>query len=233
MDNKVTKERLNNHLEYDWFKYVLIFLVSIVLFIFVFRQINATRSFEQIQIFASCYEYKSNSFCEDTIAALRDEGDDTVFEMSFNPQSPRSSEYVTLLSTHGNVTSDLLIIGKSYAENYKGAYVQWTDEIVELCIPEYYRDEAQYLEDDGHRYGLRIDILQNIGDILNFNPGELPDPIPEGQESQYDTEFYLFINPDSYNIGKYHKKGKAAETDLQTFKVIKRLIEVYNPQAGA
>ena len=86
---------------------------------------------------------------------------------------------------------------------------------------------------NGRRYGLRIDGLKNIGVILNFNPGELPDPIPEGKEGEYDTEFYVLINPDSYNIGKYHKKGKAKESNVQTFKVIKRLIEVYNPQAGA
>ncbi len=234
MDNKVTKERLNNHLEYDWFKYVLILIVSIVLFIFVFRQINVNRSFEQIQIFASCYEYKSNTFCEDTLAALQAEDDKTVRELSFNPQNPRSSEFTTLLSTQGNITSDLLILGKSYAEGYKGAYLQWSDEIVELCVPEYYREAAQFLVDDnGRRYGLRIDGLKNIGDILNFNPGELPDPIPEGKEGEYDTEFYVLINPDSYNIGKYHKKGKAKESNVQTFKVIKRLIEVYNPQAGA
>lgn len=233
MDNKVTKERLNNHLEYDWFKYVLILIVSIVLFIFVFQQINANRSFEQIQIFASCYEYKINTFGEDTVQALKDEGDKTVREITFNNQSPRSNEYVTLLQTQGNITSDLLILGKHYAEVYKGAYLQWTDEIVDLAVPEYYRPNAQYLVDDnGRRYGLRIDVLKNISDVLGFDPGELPDPVPEGEEGKYDTEFYLIVNPDSYNIGKFHYKGKAKDANTQAFKVIKRLIEVYNPQTG-
>lgn len=234
MDNKITKERLNNHLEYDWFKYVLILIVSIVLFIFVFRQINVNRSFEEIHIFASCYEYKTNTFCADTLQALKDGDDATVRDLSFNPQNPRGNEYPTLLQTHGDVTSDILILGKTYAEGYKGVYLQWTDEIVEQCVPEYYRDEAVYLKDDNGRiYGMRIDLLLNIGDVFNFNPGEKPDPVPEGDAAQYDDEFYLMINPTSYNIGKYQRKGKAKEENVQVFKVIKRLIEVYNPQRAA
>lgn len=235
MDNKVTKERLNNHLEYDWFKYVLILIVSIALFIFVFQQINVNRSFEKIEIFASCYEYKSNTFGADTINALNGEGDTTVREIDINSQNPRGNQYITLLQTQGNISSDMLIVGKYYAKQYIGGYLEWTDAIVELAVPAYYRSEAKYLVDEnGKRYGLRVDILKNIDDVFTFTPpGEIPDPIPEGEEPQYDDEFYLIINPDSYNIGKYQYKGKAKDKNVQAFKVVKRLIEVYNPGTGA
>lgn len=242
MDNKVTKERLNNHLEYEWFLYVLILIGSIVVFFFVFQQINANRDFEEINIFATCYEYKSNTFCEDTLAEWNGKGDKTVREINIEAQSTQGEQYSTLLSTHGNVTSDILILAKFHAEQSRGSYLAWDDELIERCIPEYYRDKAafltyEYTAENGEKKtvkcGLRVDTLKNIGDIFGFAPSdEIPDPLPEDDYGKHDTEFYLVINRDSRNIGKYHYKGKAKEENTQVFTLIRHLIETYQPDAA-
>lgn len=247
MDNKVTKERLNNHLEYDWFKYVLILIVVIAAFIFIFQQINADRENEQLTVFASCYEYTGGDFAEKLNEAVNNDERTTTYIRSLNieTQNPRSNEYATLLSTHGDITSDVLIVGKSYMKSiYQYSMLTWDDEVIEAAVPEDMRDVVEYweVEINGKTYkrGIRLDNLKNIDKLFNFQPGEYPEGsiLHEDYDGlstedkakydiemrQYDSAFYLVINPTSYNIGSKHKKGKADKADVQTFTLVSKLL---------
>lgn len=233
MDNKVTKKRFNDQMEYDWFKYVLIIIVSIVVWIFVFQQINASKDFETIHLFVTAYDYKVEStgdFTDTVKNRFEAAGDDTIREMSLEHQSPQSSEYNTLLQTHGYVTSDILVIGKSQMEFAAGGFLELTGEVLSYMIPEDYEPQFYVMTVDGvdYRRGIRVDkaALPGIDRIFEFNPqGEVPDPVPEGEEYKYDTEFYLVINPKSANIGKFGKKSR--DENLHTLTTVKYLIERY------
>lgn len=50
MDNKITKERLNNHLEYDWFKYILFILAAIFLWVFIYSVLDKAKDYQKLDI---------------------------------------------------------------------------------------------------------------------------------------------------------------------------------------
>lgn len=227
MDNKVTKERFNNHLEYEWFLYVIILIVSIVLFIFVFNQINSNRDYEQIDIFISCHSQKETDFAQESLLHLKENKDDLVREINLNFQQVNGEYYSTLFSTHGAVTSDIVIVGKNYMQNTVG-FVEWTDELINRVVPESMRDSAEYYdyeyERNGTKYtkrlGIRIDTLTKIDTLAVFEPyldeGEQLDP----EDYREDTVFYLTINPESANIYGFNAKSKPEHThalELVTF----------------
>lgn len=251
MDNKVTKERLNNHLEYDWFKYVLIILVAVVAFIFIFQQINGDRENETLQVFASCYEYRGGDFAVDAREIINADnerdgnGKTAIRSLVVEPQNPQSDEYGTLLQTHGDVTSDILIVGKTYMESlYQYSMLTWDDEVIAAAVPEAMRDAVQYWEVElngtTYRRGIRVDSLPNIDLLFGFDPGEIPEDsiLHESYENlseddkaryrieqaKYETEFYLVINPSLVNIGGRDNKAKGDPDDTQTFQLISKLL---------
>lgn len=258
MDNKVTRERLNNHLEYDWFKYLLLLAVMIAVVIFAFNIINDDRENETLQVFATCYEYRDSTFGESARSLINrdmdNEGDKgaRLRSVAVESQRPDTSEYVTLLQTHGDVTSDLLILGKTYLDSsYKYSMLTWDEYVIERAIPETLRtgenpvitddDFYWYEASDGQRYrkGLRIDNLQNVSVLFDFTPPEIPedsilhedlDSLSDAdkdkylsEKSKFESEFYLVINPTLVNIGE--KGGKKSDpADAQTFRLISKLL---------
>ena len=256
MDNKVTKERLNNHLEYDWFKYVIIIIVAVALFVFVFKQINSDRENETLQIYASCYEYRGGDFAERARVVINadneqaENGKTTIRSVGIEAQNPQSEEYGTLLQTHGDVTSDLLIVGKSYMKNYQYSMLTWDEEVINACTPYKYDENGQKvpameltfweaeLNGVSYKRGVRVDNLPNIDLLFGFDPGEIPEDsilnesyenLPEddkiqyeSEQAKYDTEFYLVINPSLVNIGDKGRKGETSDT--QTFQLVSKLL---------
>ena len=235
MDNKVTKERLNNHLEYDWFKYVIIIIVAVALFVFVFKQINSDRENETLQIYASCYEYRGGDFAERARVVINadneqaENGKTTIRSVGIEAQNPQSEEYGTLLQTHGDV---------------------WDEEVIDACTPYKYDENGQKvpameltfweaeLNGVSYKRGVRVDNLPNIDLLFGFDPGEIPEDsilnesyenLPEddkiqyeSEQAKYDTEFYLVINPSLVNIGDKGRKGEASDT--QTFQLVSKLL---------
>lgn len=142
MDNKVTKGRVSNHLEYDWVKYLIIFVVIIIGLYFVFDMINKTKDDEDITIFASCYGYKQSSFESDVLdsfsKATYDQeyksiyGDNILREFYVDKQNLTDTNYSTILSTRGTFSSDAIILGENTAFASALNYVQITPEILDL-----------------------------------------------------------------------------------------------------
>lgn len=166
MDNKVTPKRINDHLEYDWYKYLIILIAIVVVFYFVFSQINRTRDYEDVAIFVSCYASDANRFEERVKTQMGTQsykeasaskyGDDVLREISIETQDPLSSTYGTMLQTHGMVSSDILIVSKSVLGGYGNGFVQLTDELLEdYLLPDVADEEAE-----GGRRKMRIDELE-------------------------------------------------------------------------
>ncbi|MDR0425946.1 MAG: hypothetical protein LBH24_02120 [Clostridiales bacterium] len=248
MDNKITKERIGVHLEYDWLKYILLLIAGIVIFYMIFSQINRTRDFEDINVFFSNYRQTVPTQNADYLNYLKTKyGDAYIREANINYQSPTGNEYSTLYSTHG-LTSDALVLGRSYMLGNGYGYMTLTPEILALILPEGTTEadyeyftyteadvENGYAHKDliGRRYGIRVDNLKNIGTdpktaAFVFDPAALE---LEGAENM-DSEFYLCINPAGLNIGPYNQKAKNRERYadcLQTFYYAEYFLQTFGP----
>ena len=252
MDNKVTKKRITDHLEYDWYKYLIFVIVGIVAVVFIFQQINRNKDDEDFAIFFTAYSARENTYVSDLFGEFDSEdydaetyGPNIFREISVEFQSPESNEYGTLFSTHGQVTSDVVIVRKSYfasadesgAETYFSAmgYLELTDEILALLgVDDKTNSPYEFMcvnsdgkrvnvgDEGGRIFGIRIDNLSKIGGIA-----QLSKETAEGEEPA-ESEFFLYILRDGSNIGPYGKKNKKPE-NKQTFFCVRYLLEKYGP----
>ena len=257
MDNKITKKRINDHLEYDWYKYLLILVACIFLFYFVFSQINRTRDYEDVNFFISCYDASDNGFSERVKAEMRSDGykenyqekygENVLRTVSFETQNPEDSTYFTMLTTHGDVTSDVLIVGESVLKNAGNAYLELTDEIIEeYLLPKGLKkpdgsvydlgiNDLSYYTYENEEYGISRRVGIKVSDFARlpfttdwhkissyaekYKDETDPEKLP-------DTEFYLVINRSSVNIGKFGK-GKGKAKNKQAFYCVNRFIAYY------
>lgn len=222
MDNKITRERISVHFEYDWLKYLLLLIASVFAVYMIFYQINVNREFEKIDVFLTCYgnNIGSSVIANEYKEYLKDEGDTTIRSVTIEMHSQLESEYGTLLSSHGT-TADLLVLSKSQMDSGAYAYFVLTDEIVDRFIPkdievEYYiQDSEETPTINGNRYGIRIDNLPGIKSEkpenapIIFDPSVLSDEVKG--DKKYDSEFYLVVNPSSVNKGEFNRKEKNKE----------------------
>lgn len=239
-------------MEYDWYKYLILLIVCIVLFYFIFNQLSRTRDYEDVNIFVTCYDSQDESDC---IAYIKNRmraddypqdrfGKNVLRSIGFETVSPLDSNYSTLLSTHGQITSDILVLGKSRLDRAGAAYLELTDEVLNDYILYGLSDEIKgsleyytwEYEGKSYRMGIKIsDMPKSLfvtdwrkpGVISDSNRQEYEKLTPEEQsERGLDTEFYLVINRSSVNIGKFGKKSK--NRDVQALYVVNRMLQYFN-----
>ncbi len=244
MDNKITKKRINDHLEYDWYKYLIILVAGIVLFYFLFSQINRTRDYEDITFFISCYEADDNGFSDRVKRDMASDdykqngqkkyGENVLRSLTLETQNPLDSNYITLLQTHGQISSDVLIVGKSILENAGPSYLELTDALLrDYLLPDGVQiEDLDYyaIEHDGRAYrmGIRVSDFSRLPFETDWRKIQsYKDKYDEmAEENQPDTEFYLVINRSSVNIGPFGKKSK--DKNAQTLFAVNRFIKYYN-----
>ncbi|HEY8390639.1 MAG TPA: hypothetical protein VIL26_06810 [Clostridia bacterium] len=85
MDNRITKERFNNHLEYDWFKYIVFILIAVFLWVFIYSTLDKLKDYQKLDIFITVPfdDEQTERFEADFIKYLSDMGDNTVKEVNF------------------------------------------------------------------------------------------------------------------------------------------------------
>ena len=242
MDNKVTKKRAALHFEYDWLKYVLVLLASILVFYIIYWQINVTREFEKLDIYFSTYQQNVGTTLSDGFKQkLSEEGDSTIRKVNISYQTPLDNSY-TMTMTANSYTSDLMILPDTYMESQSYNFVEFTEDILEECIPEgmevekyvYPSTDEALKKHHGKIYAIRIDNLKKIDNSVNKENSpfvfDLTQFVKEEEKEayeEYSSKFYLVINPNSVNIGKYGK-----DTDYQhlkqTFRFVRYFLETYN-----
>ena len=242
MDNKVTKKRISLHFEYDWLKYVLVLLASILIFYLVYWQINVTREFEKLDIYFSTYQNNNGTKLSDEFKAhLSSKGDDIIRDVNISYQDPATSTYGALTTTN-SYTSDIMILTEKDMKLYGYDYVEINDDIWSECVPDgmeverfvFTSEEVELAQFNGKTYGIRIDNLKKLDNSVHKANAPfifdlrhiIPEDEMEGFEA-YDTKFYLTINPNSVNIGKYGK-DKNYRHLKQTFEFIRYFLNTYN-----
>lgn len=243
MDNKVTKKRINDHLEYDWYWYLVILIVAIVGCYFAFSQINRTRDYEDVNFFVSCYDSGDNSFEARIKGEMRASsyalekqskyGENVLRSIEFETQDPLDSNYSALLQTHGMITSDVLIVGEKYFMSDSRNFLRLTDELLkDYILPDGLTiDDLDYYTVDVHgeeaRYGIKVSNFSRLPFTMNWRSIEKYKEKYESvsEEQQPDDTFYLIINPTSVNIGKFGKKAK--DSNAQALYTVSRFIAYY------
>ena len=248
MDNKVTKKRINEHLEYDWYIYLIILVACIVLFYFVFSQINRTRDYEDVNFFISCYDSGDNGFADrvkrDMESSRYDAdkyGEAVLRDISFETQDPLGSNYGTMLQTHGMITSDVLILGESVMKTSGAGFIELTDELLtEYLLPDgvqisdfsYFTGSDLGIENDTRRFGIKVSDfsrLSGTGSVFETNWRNVSDYKEKykdaADEEKPDDTFYLVLNRSSVSVGKFGKKAK--DKNAQALYLVRRFIEFY------
>ena len=242
MDNKVTKKRISEHLEYDWYIYLIVVIVTIVAFIFAFSQINSTRNYEDIDFFVSCYpstgEYDfGQHVLEDmnnpkvyTAEHKRKYGDNVLLEVNVEESNPLGKDYSTLLPTHGYVSSDVLILGEKIMPGAR--FVELTDELLnDYLLPDgMVIDDLEYhieKDEDGteHRYGIKLDNFSNLPFEFNWEKDYKEQYEDKEEKDQPDKTFYLVLSTQSVSIGKFGRHSKAK--NAQALYCVNRFITYY------
>ena len=111
MDNKITKNRLVQHLKYDWYKYLALIAVVVFLSIFIFDWIATTKAWEKLDIYIVSNKFYDSTLKDDVQKFLDENIDDNIIrEVNVTQISPSNSEYRDLYSTNGGSGSTILIL---------------------------------------------------------------------------------------------------------------------------
>lgn len=224
LDNKITKKRVLNHLEYDFYKYILILIVSVALFIFAFYMINRTRDTEDVKLFVSGYSKKEYAFDSQALSALKKDGDRRILSVKSDFFSVTDGDFLMKFQANGVLQADILIVGETVLKQFGAGLVNLDDYILSLILPDGFEAEF-YSDGGGNRRGLRVDTLKNVSSAYSFIP-PVNDEEEAGGEDDYtrDTKFYLVINAKSRNIGSYSEKKSGGQ---QTFAVARTFLDCF------
>ena len=72
MDNRITKERVNIHLEYDWIKYIALLAVAVLVFALLYTMLAPRlKTYEEIKFLSLTYTATSNDASQDEFKLMR------------------------------------------------------------------------------------------------------------------------------------------------------------------
>lgn len=242
MDNKITRERVSRHFEYDWLKYVAILVASVFLWVVVFMQINVNRSYEQLSVFVGCYHCDDSSIGDDFLGVKQSEDGNTLREVTINLYYPTDSETYNNALISYYMTCDVMIVGTADISGSVYNFIELTDDLIEMCVPESLRDSIEYytVDDEGsyndegsHKMLIRVDNLLKIkadNPHFNFSYGSVfPDDFAEMTEEQqnyYSNEkWYIGVNVNSDNAGKQGKNY--VEGRVESYEFVRYFLTEY------
>ncbi len=234
MDNKITRERVSRHFEYDWLKYVAILAASVFLWVMVFVQINVDRSYEQLSIFVGCYNCDDYSIGDDFLNAKKSEEGNSLRDVSINIYHPNESDTYSDALISYYMTCDVMIVGTADIVGSVYNFIELTDELIEICVPESLRDSVEYytVDDDGdydqsgsHKMLIRVDNLLKLdadNPHFNFSYSDVfPDKFAEMTETEQDyysnEKWYIGVNVNSDNAGLQGKNPVAGRIESYEF----------------
>ena len=146
-------KKSSSHLQYSWWKYLLIAMVSITLWSVVFDTLAAPKKNEQLRI--TCVG--DNFLCQELEIAL----DNKMPELTSqklkkitveNPVNSQSSDYHTIMTTRA-YGADIIIVEESAMTETFG-YTYFRQLPLEQLPPEL--QEKQYYTEDGAAYGILL-----------------------------------------------------------------------------
>ena len=101
MDNKVTGERIKQHLYYDWYKYVALAIVCIFVFVVAYVWSGNLRSYEELDVMLTCYDFFDSDFEDDAMDYLNENAAGNIVKLiSVQHIAPQSNLLAETLSTY-------------------------------------------------------------------------------------------------------------------------------------
>lgn len=170
MDTKITKKRLNDHLSYDWIKYVAIFAAALILFWFLYdvgaKKPTSAQNLEIYMINCSALSNKAEKFNEDLEARINGESvedaggrrvyhADQILEISVNNTFSNYSENAQTqqalsVKLMGGQESDLMVMDFNTFNTFVQSWLVSVDEYrieLENALKIYLTDELRQVPD--------------------------------------------------------------------------------------
>lgn len=125
MDNRITHERIKQHLHYDWFKYVVFVVLCVFVFSLAYTWSGNYRAFEELDIFVTCYSYMDDDFKEDALKYLNKNCSNNVVKViGVSHISAISGSWGESLNAMAmNDRTSFLILPESQMENYASTFL--------------------------------------------------------------------------------------------------------------
>lgn len=216
------KERLDRHLEYDWFKYVLILILSVVLWWFLYDTVTKPKDFETLHIFAltSSIENEREQYEKSFFSAMDAKNDHTILDFSFETNSPTGNRIGEVILARAMV-ADIFIVSEAYVKNYAHyGFLPLEDGL----LTSYGLGGLNYYEsEEGIKYALDLSDFSKIHDIF---PDFEYTITQNGEEITY-SKIYLAFLQSSNNIGAYSKSKNSVATNDQAFVAAAEFVKLY------
>ena len=101
-------------LKYDWFKFVVVLVVAIVVPVFVFSWIGNTRKWEHIDILIVADKFYDEDLAKDALAYLKEQNPDTkIREINISWIKPSDTGYQETYEAQAGTTASICILPES------------------------------------------------------------------------------------------------------------------------
>lgn len=152
MDNKITGDRIKQHLHYDWYKYVAIAAVCIFVFVLAYTWVGNNRSYEELDTMFTCYDFYDADFASDALDYLNENVENNIIRrVNVQEVSPQSNSWGEILSAYGfGDRTSFLILPESKIDEWANTFMcmyntgmqggAYNSDVWERIIPEQLRE---------------------------------------------------------------------------------------------
>lgn len=174
----MSKKKIKAFIHFNWYKYLLIFVLCFVVFYYIFDIAKKPTYDEQISIFVST-EYISDEFSKDMYSKLNAKEILEVHTVYFDPEK---AEYPVMFQTRGIVNNDIVILNEMGLRDMD--YLLFAD-LSSSYFTNYFDCELNYYVYEEKKLG--IDVTDVIKPYLREDDG---------------NRYYAFFLVDSNKIGQ-------------------------------
>ena len=125
MDNKVTGDRIKQHIHYDWYKYVVCVVLCVFVFSLAYTWSGNYRAYEELDVFITCYDFMDDDFKSDALKYLNENCDNNIVKViGLSEMSAISGSWGEALNAMGfNDRTSFLILPESQMDTYASGFL--------------------------------------------------------------------------------------------------------------
>lgn len=193
------KKRLQDHLTYFWWVYVLYAIAIALAWGSAFTALAKPADNEQIILFIGGESLDVESLSADLLSLLPSQSGQNIREVNVEAMVPGTYAFDSILSTRALAGTDLVILSEDAMKSNIGYThflpLEETDLIAE------FGDGLDYYTEEGIIYGIVLRV--SGGEDTHFS-----EALAEGDV----TTYYLFFNAFSVNLGDWNDQGTGTDT---------------------
>ena len=125
MDNKITRDRIKQHMHYDWYKYVVCVLLCVFIFSLAYTWSGNYRAYEELDVFITCYDFYDDDFKSDALKYLNKNCSNNIVKViGVSSMSAISPSWGEALNSMGyNDRTAFMILPESQMDTYAATFL--------------------------------------------------------------------------------------------------------------